>query len=130
MPRSSACVLDASAVIALLNREKGHENIEALLDDAYVSAVNLAEIVSTLAKRGLDHERIKANLKALGLTVVPFDEALAYRVGTLRNPTSKLGLSLGDRACLATAASLQKPAITTDRVWKKLDIGVDIRVIR
>jgi PIN domain nuclease of toxin-antitoxin system len=51
-------------------------------------------------------------------------------VGLLRPKTKQLGLSLADRACLALGASLERPVLTTDRAWERVDVGVDIRVIR
>ena len=40
-----------------------------------------------------------------------------------------LGLSLGDRTCLALALSRKIPAYTADRMWAKLDIDIEIRII-
>jgi PIN domain nuclease of toxin-antitoxin system len=48
----------------------------------------------------------------------------------LRPSTRKLGLSLGDRACLALAARTRRQALTTDKDWAKLDTGIEIEVIR
>ncbi len=44
--------------------------------------------------------------------------------------TQPLGLSLGDRACLALALGRQIPAVTADRTWARLKIGVPVQVIR
>jgi PIN domain nuclease of toxin-antitoxin system len=41
-----------------------------------------------------------------------------------------LGLSLGDRACLALAAELGVVALTTDREWARADVGVEVALIR
>ena len=130
MPNDEAYIFDSSAVIALIGKERGCEEIEDLVDGAFISAVNIAEVVSSLSQRGLESEAVAKSLGALGLQVIPLDAPLAYRVGALRALTRSLGLSLGDRACLATAESLNATALTADRVWKKLDLGVDIRVIR
>jgi PIN domain nuclease of toxin-antitoxin system len=73
---------------------------------------------------------VVSDLAVLGLTVVPFTALLAFRAAELRNPTRKIGLSLGDRACLATALELGLPVVTADRVWSKLKLGIDIHVIR
>ena len=59
-----------------------------------------------------------------------FDEALGLRAGALRLATRHLGLSLGDRACLALAEREQLPILTGDGAWALLDIGLDIRLIR
>jgi PIN domain nuclease of toxin-antitoxin system len=59
-----------------------------------------------------------------------FDDALAYRAGLLRPATKAAGLSFGDRGCLALAQQLGVPALTADRGWARLSIGIPIRVIR
>jgi ribonuclease VapC len=48
----------------------------------------------------------------------------------LWSQTKAFGLSLGDRACLALAIDQKAIALTADRVWANLQIGVDIQVIR
>jgi len=125
-----SCVLDASAILAYLEEEPGSREVERLLDEAAVSAVNIAELASKLAERGAPAEKIRQTIQALGLEVVPCDETIAYRIGNLRSSTKALGLSLGDRACLATALQHNVRAITADRRWKTLKIGARIQVIR
>jgi ribonuclease VapC len=125
----SKSVLDASAVLAYLQREPGHEAIGAMLDEARVSAVNIAEVAAKLAEKGASEARLRQTIGALGVEILAFYEALAYSTGVLRQATRHAGLSLGDRACLATARSLGVPAVTTDRDWAGLQIGIEIRVL-
>jgi PIN domain nuclease of toxin-antitoxin system len=54
----------------------------------------------------------------------------ALIVAKLRPLTKALGLSLGDRTCLALAIERDCPAMTADRNWAKLNIGVPIQLIR
>ncbi len=129
-PPVSRCVLDASAVLAYLHREAGHERIEPLMEEGVISAVNLSEVASKLAERGAREDSIRDILGELGLSAVPFDETLAYRAASLRRSTQALGLSLGDRACLATAALLGVRAVTADRAWEKLKLPVKVVVVR
>jgi ribonuclease VapC len=63
-------------------------------------------------------------------TIVPFDADQAEISGSLAPPTRSLGLSLGDRACLALGKTLQLPVYTADRSWSKLPMDVDVRLIR
>lgn len=126
----SRVVLDASALLALLNAEPGSQAVAERLSEAAVSAVNLSEVVAKLSERGIPESELRTALDGLGLDVVPFDEATAYRAGLLRRATRSLGLSLGDRACLALALQLAAPVLTTDRSWKALRIGVKVRAIR
>jgi ribonuclease VapC len=124
------CILDASAILAYLEGESGSPDVEKVLDEAAVSAVNIGEVASKLAEIGAPADRIRQTIQALGVEVIPCDETIAYRIGDLRNSTKALGLSLGDRACLATALQHNVRAITADRGWKSLKVGARIHVIR
>ncbi|MEZ5363679.1 MAG: type II toxin-antitoxin system VapC family toxin [Bryobacterales bacterium] len=126
----SSFVFDASAILALLRRESGHEEIEDFLEGSRVSAVNLCEAATKLEEEGNPADEVAVVLDALNLTVVPFNTPLALRAASLRNPTKHVSLSLGDRACLATAIDLGLPVVTTDRIWTKLDLGIPIHVVR
>ncbi|WP_257551602.1 type II toxin-antitoxin system VapC family toxin [Sphingopyxis sp. DBS4] len=123
-------VLDASAVLAVIQEEPGAEQIEAHLDTGCISAVNLAEIVGKLQDRGLGDSEIDELIALLDLDTRILDKEGAVFMGKLRQTTKLAGLSLGDRACLALAHSLGATAITMDRAWKSLDIGVTIEVAR
>ncbi len=123
-------VLDASALLALLNGEPGADVVAGALPGAWICSVNLAEVVGKLAEYGMPREAIAAALGGLGLRVAVFDEDLAWRCGLLRPATRKLGLSLGDRACLALAEHLGMPALTADRAWLKAGLGLDVELIR
>lgn len=126
----SEVVLDASALLALLNAEHGADEVGAMLSGAVVSAVNLSEAAGKLAEAGMPEEAIREALDGLALEVVPFDREQAYAAGLLRTRTVSFGLSLGDRACLSLARLLNVPAVTTDAVWSKLQLGVEVRVVR
>jgi ribonuclease VapC len=126
----NSCVLDASAVIAYLHQEPGCEVLEGLLDEAAISAVNLAEVATRLIDRGASQSEARKAIEDLEIETLPFGDALAYEVAALRSVTKHAGLSLGDRACLATAKSLGVRAITADRQWSRLRVGVQVQVIR
>jgi PIN domain nuclease of toxin-antitoxin system len=126
----SRVVLDASALLALLNAEPGSVAVADSLSDAVISSVNLAEVVGKLADRGMSEGEIRLALGGLGLDVHAFDAGAAYSAGLLRRATSSRGLSLGDRACLALGIALDAPVLTTDRGWKALQVGAKVRVIR
>jgi ribonuclease VapC len=124
-------VLDASAVLALLNEEPGADEIEALLDDSAISTVNLSEVLQKAAQHGADIEGLEYDLEALGVRHVDFDVHLARETAELWSETSPAGLSLGDRACLALAASFGAIAATADRRWVGLPgLSVDVRLVR
>lgn len=123
-------VIDASALLALLQSEPGAERVAEALSEAAISAVNLSEVVAKLNERGFDREQAASTLASLALNIVDFDSAQALEAGMLRQPTCARGLSLGDRACLALAARRRVCALTTDRAWADLAIGIDVTVIR
>jgi PIN domain nuclease of toxin-antitoxin system len=123
-------VLDASAILALLNAEPGSRVVEESLSEAAVSAVNLSEVIAKLSERGMPEAAIRIALQGLGLEVHPFDAVAAHSAGMLRSATRGLGLSMGDRACLALGISLSAAVLTADRTWKKLKVGARVRVIR
>jgi len=123
-------VLDASAVLSLVQGEPGAEQVVACIPGALISAVNLAEVVAKLAEAGMPRGAIELALSALGLRVVDLDQASAYEVGVMRPATRAHGLSLGDRACLALGVAAGIPVLTSDRAWESVDIGAAVEVIR
>ncbi len=129
-------VLDASALLAYLNDEPGAERVETILPTgAAISAANWAEVLSKTADVGLEPARLVSGLADSGLLggalrIEPLLRQDAERMAELRPLTRKLGLSLGDRACLALAIRLGSPAYTTDRSWTRLDLPVPIEILR
>jgi PIN domain nuclease of toxin-antitoxin system len=124
-------VLDASAVMAVLNREPGADRLPPiLLSQAVCSTVNLAEVQSKLVDRGIRAEEAWVAALSPIQEAVVFDDEQAKTAGSLIAKTRALGLSLGDRACLALAIALNAPVYTADRSWKNLKVGIRIHVIR
>lgn len=114
-------VLDASALLCLIRNEPGAERVAAALPQSHVGAVNLGEVIAKMVELGMSENLIDQVLDPLQLRVVPFDAGLARASGLLRAATRALGLSFGDRACLALAADRGAVALTTDRSWRSLD---------
>jgi ribonuclease VapC len=124
-------VLDASAILAVINGEPGADTLTPdLLTRAVASAVNLAEVQTKLVSRGWTSAQAWDDATSPVREVLPFDEEQAKITGDLVTQTGPLGLSLGDRACLALATALKLPVYTAERAWKKLKISVPIHVIR
>lgn len=130
-PAVNRIVLDASALLAILNQEPGAEKLTPeLLSVATISTVNLAEVHSKLVSRGLrPQDAWEAALSPLR-EVVPLTAEHARLVGDLVAKTRALGLSLGDRACLALGLALKAPIYTADRSWKKARAGARIYLVR
>ena len=125
----SEVVLDSSAVLAHIYGEPGAHVVEEFLPGALLCSVNLAEVVTKLRDRGMSEPEIKFALDTVDFHVVVFDEELALLCGELRTETRALGLSLGDRACLAVARRAGVIALTADAAWTKAS-GVRVRLIR
>jgi PIN domain nuclease of toxin-antitoxin system len=128
-PRTEV-VLDASALLALINGEPGSEIVAAALGDAAISTVNLTEVVTKMIDIGIPENDAWNEAVDLVPRLVDFGPELSRRAARLRISTRALGHSLGDRACLALAELLRLPALTTDQAWRSLSIGVEIRLIR
>jgi ribonuclease VapC len=129
----SRIVLDTSALLAILNGEPGAEMFNQtsdLLEEAAMSSVNVAEAYGKLVGLGIGTEDAWEAVIAPVPEILDFDTNQAKIAGSLLPYTRPLGLSLGDRACLALGIALKAPIYTADRAWKSLKLKVAIHVIR
>jgi PIN domain nuclease of toxin-antitoxin system len=126
----SDVVLDSSAILAFVRGEPGGDIVADYRGRAAISAVNLAEVRTRLSDYGFAEPEIDGIAGFLDARVEIFGEREARAAGMLRRTTRHLGLSLGDRACLALAQQLGLPVLTADRNWAKLKIGVEVHLIR
>ena len=129
---SSSVVLDASALLAMLHNETGSDVVLEHMagNDAYVCSVNLCEVASKFDELGKSAEDFRVSFGELGIAVKGFDEALALDTAKLRKKTRELGLSLGDRACIALSKKMDCVAVTADSAWQSLDDEFKIALIR
>jgi len=123
-------VLDASALLASILHEPGHETVGPALAGSFISTVNLAEVASKLADRGYTDDSLGWVLREFDGEIVKFEAGTAIATGLLRTTTRSAGLSLGDRACLALAIELDLPALTADRRWKHVRTRAKVELIR
>ena len=123
-------MLDASAVLAMMLGEDRGDQVRERLAASQISTVNLSEVVAKLQEGGVPDEVITSSLAELDFDVLAFDQSQAVRAGLLRSATRSIGLSLGDRACLSAAESCNAVAVTTDRVWGKLELDIAVEVLR
>jgi PIN domain nuclease of toxin-antitoxin system len=127
----SVVVLDSSAYLTRLWGEDGSQVVEAYGGNYLIGSVNAAEIFTKIIERGpVDVARVKIRILATSMNIVPFDDRQSMTCAELRISTRHLGLSLGDRACLALAIRERATVITADRSWAGLDLGIEIKVIR
>jgi ribonuclease VapC len=112
--------------------EPGNETVVELIEHgSLMSAVNVAEVTARMLTEGLSQAEIEVAIVDLKVRALPFEASHAFLSGLLRESTRHLGLSLGDRCCLATAIELGTPVLTADRAWSQLpDLGVSIELCR
>lgn len=131
---SRVTVLDASAILAFLQGEPGDELVRQALQSGHcvMSAANQAEVIAKALDRGGAPEAIKSILVELDYTVIDIKVEDGVQAGWMRAQTRNIGLSLGDRLCLAVAQRLKAKILTADRPWLAMGepLGIDIRCIR
>jgi ribonuclease VapC len=125
---ASPYCLDASALLALLQGEPGADEVEAILDGAVLSCINLSEVLQKAEQHDIDTEGLEYDLEALGVELRAFGVSDA-RAAAERWTTGS-GLSLGDRACISLAVSLGGTAVTAERHWTQAAADASVRMIR
>jgi PIN domain nuclease of toxin-antitoxin system len=132
MTAGPRCVLDASAVLAWLFRERGEQVVDRMLEHGALSTVNLVEVLYRSDEAGLRIERLEDDLQALGLRIVSFTDGDARLVPQIRRAArrARQRLSLADCCCLATGVRLKLPVLGGDRAWEALRLGIEVHPIR
>jgi PIN domain nuclease of toxin-antitoxin system len=118
-------VLDASAVLAYVLGEAGAAEIRVHLPEAALSTVNWAEIAQRHPEQPAVAE-LRTLLVEVGVTFEPLTVDDAEAAAGMRAATRPRGVSLADRCCLALAARLARPVLSTDRALAGLSVGVDV----
>ena len=123
-------ILDASALLALVFDEPGAEIVAAHVRSSCILSVNFTEVLQRVLTIDGNPDRAEEAIDLLGIEVVPFDRRLARLTAELREKTSFMGASFADRACLALGLARGAPILSSDQDWRKLDLGIVIRMIR
>jgi ribonuclease VapC len=126
----SDIVFDASALLALIRGEPGADIVASHLGRAAMSSVNVAEVYGRLLREAFRPEEFRRDIEAIDFKLHSFDAEQAFLAGRFEPATRPLGLSLGDRACLALALSLGVPALSGDRRWAGAKVGIEINLFR
>lgn len=126
MPRA---ILDASAVLALLQGEPGADEVSKIIADSLISVANEAEVIGRLISLGQSPAQALEAVDSLPYTVVDLERATSRRAGSWWGETRPQGLSLADRCCLALAERMKLPALTADRIWAKITLNVEVKLI-
>ena len=124
-------VMDASALLALMQGERGGDVVDDLIIDheCVASSVNIVEVGTRLVDKGLAPVHLARTLKELDVQVIDFDLEQALQSAALRQTTRQAGLSLGDRACLALAQLMKGTAVTADSAWTDVAEAVGVKVL-
>lgn len=116
-------VLDASALLAFVQGDKGADEVEAALTSgARCGAASWSEVAQKVLAATRDWDLVRALLTSYDLQVEPVSvedgewAARRWRRGE--------GLSLGDRLCLALAERLDVAVLTADTAWGCSDCRV------
>lgn len=129
--KAQQALLDTSAVIAILKKEPGYKILEDIIANSSISSVNLSEFISVLARASIPTNEIDKIIIDIIPEIIPFSEDIAIESGKLTNYTKKYGLSLGDRACIATGIYHNMIIYTADKIWSELEIkNANIKLIR
>lgn len=123
-------IFDASAVLAMLQDEPGSEMAASMLGEGCITSANLSEVISKLVQKNVPDDVIARVMSQLGLPVLDITESIGERAGYLYAQTHRLGLSLGDRLCLAATLETGLKAITADTLWTEVGQGTDVVCIR
>ncbi len=126
----SNVVLDTSVMVAYVYKEKGGDGAKNYLYDAVISTVIYSEFLYVMIDKGFTLDELEKFINYFGIEIIDFDEQQALIAAELAQKTKSKGLSFGDRACLALAIYKKIPVVTADKIWSKLDIGVNIKLIR
>ncbi len=122
-------VIDASAMLAFLHREPGHEVVREWLHNSAMSAINFAEVLQKLVEKPQEQRLLNAVVSNLRIDVLEFNRKHAEQVAAIY-PNAHRGISIADRACMAVAIQERLPIVTDDHEWEKLNFGLELIFFR
>lgn len=124
-------ILDASALLALLQNEAGADKVAAAIGQASMSAVNWSEVIQKLSRYDPNATNIRPDIETLGLQILPFNAEQAELAASLYPLTKPYGLSLADRVCLQLGITQQETVLTADKAWLEVPHPqLDVKLIR
>jgi PIN domain nuclease of toxin-antitoxin system len=125
-------VIDASVMLASLLDEAGRDRADLLFETQAcgMSVVNFSEAHARLLSHGMSNRDARSLIDSLEVRELEFDRRIGELAAALRGPTRAAGLSLADRACIATGIAFDAMVATADRAWSTLDVPVDIQLVR
>lgn len=123
-------VIDSSVFLASINREAGGERLAEYLDAAVIPVTTYTEVLTRLLDADMPMDEAEGIMASFGVPTIDVTLPLAKRAAEFRSVTRRHGLSMGDRICLAVAESLGATAVTADRQWGEVDLGIKVLLVR
>lgn len=126
----SDTVLDSSAILAVIHNEKGADLVAQRMRGALLSTANLIEIQSKLILNGATPDLAWHSVASFQCDICPLDAEQARLAGGMARMAKSLGLSLGDRVCIALAMQRNATVYTADRAFGGMKALAKIQLIR
>jgi ribonuclease VapC len=123
-------VLDASALLAVMNSEPGADIVRASLVGALISTVNYSEVMKKTIERSVAVEKLYSLVESASLDIVPFDLELAETTAKLYPQGKPYGLSMADRACLALGIQRKYKVLTAEKGMGLVSVPIKVKLIR
>jgi ribonuclease VapC len=123
-------VLDQSAIVAVLRREKGYEKVMPRLYGGLVSSITIADLMTQAALHGAEVKSAFQALKLLHLEVVSFSELHALLVAELSCLPGSAKLGHSELAVLSLAMDRRATVLTSNELLSKAKLPVKINLFR
>lgn len=121
-------MIDASAVLAWLQDERGSDMAERHMMEGIIGAANWSEVLQKTRQHGAQPGLVARLLTSFGLEVADVTAEDAERAAELW--VSGSTFSLADRLCLALGLRLDLAVVTTDRAWGSIAHGPRVILAR
>ena len=125
-------IFDSYALLKLFQKEKGHEKVAQLLEEArksgaakYINAINLGEIIYSTKREFGDQKKLEvlANIERLNFTILPIPNNLIFQAAEHK---AQYNISYADCFALASAIEHKAILVTGDPEFKKVEHLVEI----
>ena len=124
-------IFDSSAFITLLSKEKGYSFLRSHLKNAFISTVTLADVYKyCIEEQNLTQDDCRRLTELSGLKVIDFCNEQALISADMISQTKPLGLTSSDMACLALAIHKKSPIVACDKIWEKVELGIEFLMAR
>jgi predicted nucleic acid-binding protein len=125
-------IFDSYALLKLFQKEKGHEKVGQILEEAkksgatkYLNAINLGEIIYSTKREFGDQKKLEvlANIERLSFTILPIPNNLIFQAAEYK---AQYNISYADCFALASAIEHKAILVTGDPEFKKIEHLVEI----